>query len=400
MEPQSISSIIHLDMDSFYVSVERLLNPSLNGKPVAVGGSPTGRGVVASASYEARAYGVRSAMPMGHALTLCPELIVVQGTYSRYGDYSKRIREVLERFTPLVQMASQDEGYLDIGGTERLWGPPLATGQRIRDSILAETELPCSLGIASSKLVAKIASALCKPRGLLWIPHGSEELFLAPLPVRKMPGIGPKASEQLESRGLKTLGDIVRTGPDNMERIFGSHGREYYVRALGGGSSTVKPHETAKSISAEETFGEDTTDREFLESILANLAEKVASRVRKGGFHAATISLKYRYKGFETHTAAMTLPSPVNDEVAMLQVLRELLESRREMGRPIRLLGVCASGLITGASQGDLFTAEDHERRGKLNAAIDALRDRHGYGAVHRASSGGRHEEKNDHQWG
>jgi len=387
-------------MDCFYVSVERLLDPSLEGKAIAVGGAADGRGVVASASYEAREYGVKSAMPMARAVSLCPHLTVVSGKYSRYSDYSRHIEKILLDFTPLVQMASQDEAYLDLTGTERLWGPALQAAQSIRERILAETELPCSLGASSKKLVSKIASGLCKPRGLLYVPDGSEEHFLAPLPVKRMPGVGPKTQQRLKEHGIEYLGQLAELPDGQLEALFGSNGTDLAARARGEFDSPVIVDEPAKSISGEETFGEDLTDFSLMAGVLSNLCEKVAYRVRKAACRSATVTLKYRYSDFETHTAAKTLPAPTDDEADLLEAARELLAKRWQQGRPVRLLGVAAGNLIYNRHQMDFLESDTEERKKRLHEAIDRARLKHGYGIMRRASSSGPAEEKNERQWG
>lgn len=393
-------TIIHVDMDCFYVSVERLLDPELEGKPVAVGGTPEGRGVVASCSYEARRFGVRSAMPMGRAVQLCPSLIVVQGTFSRYAEFSRQVYDVLASFTPLVQMASQDEAYLDLTGTERLWGTALAAAQLIRDRVSGDTRLPCSLGVAANKLVAKVASGIAKPKGLLFIPQGSEETFFAPLPIDYLPGVGPRSAERLRSLGIETLGQLRGTSAKVLEQHFGNMAEELQERARGFSNSPVITDEPAKSISAEETFDHDSADRGFLDGILSNLCEKVAHRLRKHEIRACTVTLKFRYGDFETHTASSTLPFPIDDEAEMLRAVRRLLEVKWDGGRALRLVGVAGTNLIADRVQLDLLDPLGEEKRQRLHEAVDRIRGKHGYGSVKRGSSAGRGEEMNDRRWG
>jgi len=377
--------IVHLDMDAFYVSVERLRDPSLKGKPVIVGGSPDGRGVVASASYEARAFGVRSAMPSSVAARLCPQAVWVHGAMENYAEYSQRINAVLETFTPVVQMASQDEAYLDMTGTERLWGPPLQMGDRLRSAVMGATSLPCSLGIGPTRTVAKIASAACKPRGMLWVPALAAEAFLARLDVSAMPGIGAKTEARLRAIGLRTLGDIQRLGRDPMRRVLGEHGVELWERAMALRGGEVGTAGDAKSISNEVTFETDLTDRADMADVLLALAEKVASRARASGAVGRTISLKYRYAGFETHTAARTLSSPTCDEGIVHQVAVELLEAKRDQARAIRLLGVALTSLEYDGGQQDLVEqADGEERHARLLGAIDTIRDRYGFQTIRR----------------
>lgn len=381
-------AILHLDMDCYYVSVERLHNPSLIGRPVAVGGPEGGRGVVSSASYEARAFGVRSAMPMARARQLCPGLVVVGGSMEVYTRYSRRIHQLLEEFTPLVQMASQDEAYVDLTGTERLWGPALAAAERVRRRIVDETGLPCSVGLATNKLVAKVASALCKPSALLFVPPGSEARFLAPLPVRSLPGIGPKAAERLRELGVTRIGEVAALGAERLGRFFGSHGAELAARAIGIAPGAVECDTLPKSIGNEETFSRDRADHEFLDMILATLSEKVASRLRGQGAAAMTITLKYRYENFETHTAARSLPSPTNDDAEILRSARLLLADRAVRGRPLRLLGVTAGNLVFGEFQEDLFDGgEEAEKRQRLHSALDAARRKHGPSILRRGNT-------------
>jgi DNA polymerase-4 len=374
-------------MDCFYVSVERLLNPSLNGKPVAVGGSPDGRGVVSSASYEARRFGVRSAMPMRQALRLCPELVVVRGSYGRYAEYSHTLQEIFARFSPVVEMASQDEAYLDLSGTERLYGTPLRAAQQLRECVLKETTLPCSLGIARNRIVAKIASDLCKPKGLLWVPTGSEARMLSRLPIERMPGVGHRTAERLRAIGVDRIGGIASLPATTLMSHFGEHGLALRSRALGESSSAILPYEAPKSIGSEETLDTDTADAAELDRLLSSLAERTASRLRSEGVRACGLVLKYRFTDFETHTASRMLPFPVDDELHLLSVCRDLFRERVPVGRAIRLLGVTGTHL-TIAEQLDLLGEEGRERRDRLHGAVDAIRRKHGFGQIRRGSSG------------
>lgn len=392
--------IVHIDMDCFYVSVERLLDPSLEGKPVAVGGAADGRGVVSSASYEARKFGVRSAMPMGRALQLCPQLLVVTGRYSRYSEFAEQIESILSQFTPLVQMASQDEAYCDLTGTERLWGPALSAAQAMRSRIFDETKLPCSLGLAPNRMVAKIGSGHCKPRGLMWVPHGSEAKFLAPLSVGVMPGIGTKSEQRLNDIGIRTLGELAALAPDQAERHFGRFGPDMVARAQGIDDTPVAAQELPKSMGGEETFERDSDDPAFVDTIISALAERIASRLRKQQARAATISIKYRYSDFETHTAAATLPAPTDDELAILEAARRLLKSKWERGRALRLVGVAGTNLVFGKRQLDFFAEAEEEKRTRLHEAIDRVRGRHGFDILRRGASAGGDTERSDRAWG
>jgi DNA polymerase-4 len=397
--PQFPRSVIHVDMDCFYVSVERHLDPTLVGKCVAVGGSPDGRGVVASASYEARKFGVKSAMPMSQALRLCPQLVIVGGTFSRYAGFSQKVYDALAEFTPLVQMASQDEAYLDLTGTGLLWGPPLAAAEAIHTRVIGQTGLPCSLGVASNKLVAKVASSLCKPSALLYIPTGSEEAFFRGLPAGYLPGVGNKSAARLKELGINTLGQLAAADTRRLSQHFGNGVAELQARARGEDQSVIVNDEPAKQVSAEETFERDSADTEFLHGILSNLCEKVAYRMRKDSCRACTMTLKYRYSNFETHTASLTLANPTDDESEMVAVARQLLEEKWSR-QPIRLLGIAGSNLLWERRQLDLLEQPVDEKRTRLHSAIDAVRGKHGYGIVRRGSSTGRNEEKNDKRWG
>ena len=293
---------------------------------------------------------------------------------------------MLEEFTPLVEMASTDEAYLDLSGTERLWGPPLVAGHRIRQAITGRTKLPCSIGIGTSKLVAKIASAMSKPKGLLYVPEGSEELFLARLPIEKLPGIGPRSAPRLREVGIRTVGDIKLLDENRLRRLFGSGGAEIAQRARGIEESPIIPDSRPKSISAEQTFARDLRDRAEMERILSALSEKVASRLRKQQCWSGTITLKYRYSDFETHTAAESFSDAVNDELEILAAARRLL-AKHWNGRPMRLLGVSAGNLIFEKQQLDLLAFDGEEKKIRLHEAIDRTRGKHGYGMLRRGSS-------------
>jgi DNA polymerase-4 len=398
-EPESVTAghpalgrervVLHVDMDCFYVSVERLLNPALNGLPVAVGGR-SGRSVISSASYEARPFGVRSAMPVGEALRLCPQLVIVEGSMAHYSEYSERLEKIFERFAPVVQMASQDEAYLDLTGTERLYGTPLVAAEKLRHAVLAETNLPCSIGIARNKMVAKVASDLCKPKGLLWVLPGSEALLLAPLAIERLPGIGKKTAQRLHELGVRRLGELAGFDPELLRAHFGSHGPEMRERARGHAEGEVERGTIAKSIGAEQTLGEDSVDATRLDGILSALAERVASRLRGEGLRAGQVTLKYRYDDFETHTAGRTLAHGTDDDLQLLRIARELLAEKWNRSRRIRLLGLSAHQLDSGDEQMDLLAAPEESGAQKLHAAIDRIRIRHGFGGIHRGSSEGR----------
>src|SRR5579864_7631286 len=308
-------TIFHVDMDAFFVSVEEIFDSSLKGKAVVVGGQRHERGVVSAASYEARKFGVHSAMPLRTAAKLCPHAIFVDGHPDRYREFSEKVFRVLSSFTPQVEMASIDEAYLDMTGTARLHGPPLKAAHLLHERMKAETNLNCSVGIGSSRLIAKVSSAQAKPNGVLWIVPGEEAKFLPPLDVREIPGVGKVMETHLHALGIKKVGDLARLEESELAERFGKWGLALAGKARGedaGGwfDSEVGADIEAKSISHEHTYNEDTADAAHLESTLMRLSEMVGRRLREANFHARTIQLKLRYKDFTTITRAHTLPAP------------------------------------------------------------------------------------------
>ena len=306
--PAFSRTIFHVDMDAFFVSVEELYDPSLKGKAVVVGGQRHERGVVSAASYEARKFGVHSAMPLRTAAKLCPHAIFVDGHPERYRECSEKVYKVLRAFSPQVEMASIDEAYLDMTGTARLHGPPLKAAHKLHQRMKEETRLNCSIGIGSSRLIAKVSSAQAKPNGVLWIVPGEESKFLAPLDVREIPGVGKVMESHLHELGIKNVGDLARLEESELEDRFGKWGLALAGKARGedaGGwfDTEVGADTEAKSISHEHTYNEDTADVSQLEATLMRLSEMVARRLREAKFHARTIQLKLRYKDFTTHHA-------------------------------------------------------------------------------------------------
>src|SRR5271170_4072624 len=260
IDPVAVASILHVDMDAFFVSVELLERPELRGKPVVVGGRPEQRGVVTAASYEARKYGVHSAMPLRTAGRLCPHAIFLDGHHEKYGEWSDRVASILAQFSPVVEMVSIDEAYLDLSGTERLHGPPVAAADKLLRTITRTTQLPCSGGLATTRLVAKVASDQGKPRGLVWVAPGMEERFLAPLPIRKMPGIGEVTERALKALGIETVEQLAAVAPEKLEKVFGQWGTALFRKARGGDAYEFLIDAEPKSISHNHTFGEDTED--------------------------------------------------------------------------------------------------------------------------------------------
>ena len=376
------SPILHVDMDAFFVSVELLERPELRGKPVVVGGRPDQRGVVSAASYEARKYGIHSAMPLRTAGRLCPHAVFLDGHHEKYGEWSDRVVTILAKFSPIVEMVSIDEAYLDLSGTERLHGPPLAAADKLLRTITQTTALPCSAGLATTRLVAKVASDQAKPRGLVWVPAGSEQRFLGPLPVRKIPGIGEVTERALRAMGIETVEQIAAVPQEKLETIFGQWGTALYRKARGGDSYEFVIDAEPKSISHNHTFGEDTEDSNALGAMLSHLSQKACKRLREAGLATRILTLTIRYAGFETHTRSKTLGEPTRLDADIFAVFQELFRVHRDPRRKVRLLGVSLSGLTHGNEQLDLLDAERRARLEKLTSAADRLRDRFGFSKV------------------
>src|SRR5258707_6524276 len=343
------SSILHVDMDAFFVSVELLDRPELRGKPVVVGGRPDQRGVVSAASYEARKYGIHSAMPLRSAGKLCPHAVFLDGHHEKYGEWSDRVATILAKFSPAVEMVSIDEAYLDLAGTERLHGPPLATADKLLRQITRETSLPCSDGLAATRLVAKVASDQAKPRGLVWVPAGSEQRFLATLPVRKIPGIGEVTERALRALGIETVEQIAAMPQEKLESIFGQWGTALYRKARGGDSYEFLIDAEPKSISQNHTFGEDTDDTGALSAMLSHLSQKACKRLREAGLATRTLTLTIRYTGFDTYTRSKTLSESTQLDADIFAVFQNLFREHRDHPPKIRLLGVSLGGLTYGA---------------------------------------------------
>ena len=379
---QTHTSILHVDMDAFFVSVELLERPELRGKPVVVGGRPDQRGVVTAASYEARKYGIQSAMPLRTAGRLCPHAIFLDGHHAKYTQWSDRVAAILTNFSPVVEMVSIDEAYLDLAGTERLHGPALAAADKLLRSITRTTGLPCSGGLASTRLVAKVASDQGKPRGLVWVPAGSEEQFLAPLPVRKIPGIGKVTERALRALGVETVEQIAAQPQEKLEKIFGQWGTALYRKARGGDSYEFLVDAEPKSISQNHTFNEDTDDLAALAAALSHLSQKACKRLREAGLAASTFTLTIRYAGFDTHTRSKSLGESTALDAGINAVFQELFQKHCDQRRKVRLLGVSLSNFSHGGEQLDLLQAERREKLQKLTQAADRLRDRFGFSKV------------------
>jgi DNA polymerase IV len=380
-------TIFHVDMDAFFVSVEELFDPSLKDKAVVVGGQRHERGVVSAASYEARKFGVHSAMPLRTAAKLCPNAIFVDGHPERYRECSEKVYRVLQSFSPLVEMASIDEAYLDMTGTERLHGPPLYAAHLLHQKIKSDTQLNCSIGIGSSRLIAKVASAKAKPHGILWVIPGQEAKFLAPLDVRDIPGVGKVTEQNLNALGICRVSDLARFDESFLEERFGKWGLALAGKARGedaGGwfDTEVGADTDPKSISHEHTYNEDTADVEQIESTLMRLSEMVGRRLREHELYARTVQLKLRYKDFTTITRAHTLPDPTQLDTEIFEQARTLFRRNRRKGAEVRLLGVQVSHFGVRTAQEDLIEGGRRQRWEQALSAADRLRDKFGESSV------------------
>jgi DNA polymerase-4 len=381
----STRTILHLDLDAFFVAVERLDDPALIGVPVIVGGRPEVRGVVASASYEARKYGVHSAMPTAQALRLCPQAVLVSGHRDRYTEMSDRVMAILGDYTPLVEPISIDEAFLDVTGTEAHYGPPAQLAVTLQDRIERELRLSASLGVAANKLVAKIASDYRKPHGITVVPPGEETAFLAPLPIRRLWGVGEVTAREMAKLGVEMIGDLALFSVEELRARFGVHGEGLWRAARGTDDNPVTPEHEEKSLSREETFAQDSSDPTLLRRELLRLSESVASRLRRHGLAARTIALKLRYGDFTTLTRQATLTEPTDSGPVIYTQVLALFEANWDRRRLVRLVGVGTSNLEQPARQMRLFEQED-QRQAQLDAALDRIRGRYGNGAIQRAS--------------
>jgi DNA polymerase-4 len=384
--------ILHVDLDAFYASVEVLKDPSLAGRPVVVGGAGT-RGVVMSASYEARRYGIRSAMPAVRARRLCPDAVFVPPDPEAYAAHSNRFREVLLSVTPLVEPISLDEAFLDVSGATRLFGEPPAIAEKVRREVLAEVGVTCSVGVAPNKLVAKLASEAAKPDGLVVVRAGQIRAFLDPLLVRALWGVGERTGEVLARLGVRTVGELARTPPSVLGRLVGEqHAADLVALAGGHDERPVVPYEAPRSISHEETFDRDLDDeRELLREILA-LSQEVAARLRADGYRARTVTLKARLANFTTLTRSRTLPAPTDVGAELYEVASGLFAALPGIRRRIRLLGVAATGLVpAGEEQLALLRGE---RWGEVERAVDRVARRFGRGTTVPATLLGRRRRR------
>jgi DNA polymerase-4 len=379
-------------MDAFFVSVEELYDPALKGKPVVVGGRPNERGVVTAASYAARKFGVHSAMPLRTAYKLCPQAIFVEGHRERYIEYSRKVYEVLQTFSPRVDMASIDEAYLDLTGTERLHGTPLEAAHKLHRAVKDATGLNCSIGISASRMVAKVASDQAKPNGILWIVPGQEASFLAPLEVRKIPGVGKVTEANLHASGIRKVGDLAKLDESFLEQRFGKWGLALAGKSRGmdaGGWFDTEVGEGGgpKSISHEHTFSVDTADRVALDGILVRLSEMVARRLRDHRLWARTVQIKLRYTDFSTFTRSRTLERASQIDAELAAAARDLFH-KAWTGKPIRLLGVYAQSLESSEGQTSLIDEPRAEEWRRTLAAVDKIREKYGDDGIVSLASG------------
>jgi nucleotidyltransferase/DNA polymerase involved in DNA repair len=386
-----IRLIAHLDMDSFFTAVEVHDNPWLAGQPVMVGADPKGgrgRGVISAASYEARKFGVHSAMPVSQAYRLCPQGIFLPGRMGRYHEVSERVMSVLSGFTPVVEQISVDEAFLDLTGCQRLFGGPSQIGMKLKSAVKEATGLTASVGIGPNKLVAKIASDLRKPDGLVVVGESEVSDFLDPLPIRRLWGIGPKTEEVLKKRfRIATVGQLAGIPAELLEKEFGLMGRYLHARANGFDDDPVGGEEEAKSIGRETTFDSDTLDQRQIHRTMVYLCDRVASRVRAAGLAGRTVTLKLRYESFETHTFRHTLAAPIDLYRELLELAEGLFRNNYQPGRKVRLLGVSVSNFTGAGPELEMFQDEakynDRERR--VDQAVDRVRKKFGKRSVIRA---------------
>jgi len=374
--------IFHIDLDAFFVSVEQVLNPELKGKPVIVGGDPESRGVVASASYEARPFGIHAGMPSSKARRLCPQAIFIRSHFSLYKDASAKFMEILGGFSPHIEPLGLDEAYLDVTGCEEPYGSPRQLALAIKERIHKELKITASVGIATCKVVAKIASDLCKPDGLLQIAPGEEQAFLNPLPVARLPGVGKKTEQALKEMGIKTIGELASLPSDTIKRQFGATGAVLNSYARGIDNREVEAPGEAKSISQQLTFARDTLDRNFLEANLHNLCQEVCQELRSQNKRAKCVAIRLRYSDFKTITRQVILKEASDVTQVIFAAAQQLLsKALAQQGKPIRLIGIRISSLVGEGKQLPMFDSGT-EKPEHLDKAIDKIRSKYGSTAI------------------
>lgn len=367
-----VRTIAHFDLDSFFVSVETLNDPSLRGKPVLVGGRE--RGVVAACNYEARKFGIHSAMPMKNAMRLCPHATVVKGTRGEYSRFSRWVTEIIAAEAPLFEKASIDEFYLDLTGMDKYFNAFDWT-KKLREKIIDTTQLPISFGLASNKMIAKMATDEAKPNGFIWVPAGKETDFLDPLKVSKIPGVGAQTFRTLLQAGIETIKELREADPAMLERYVGNYGIDLWHKANGRHNSEVHAYHEAKSVSTENTFDENKTDMTFLMNELVRMTEKIAFELRQDNKMAGCIAVKIRYPDFETTSRQVTIPYTFYDD-ELIPIAKDLFHKLYRKGRPVRLLGVRLNELTGEAVQTNLFN--DTGKKASLYKAIDDVKLRFG----------------------
>jgi DNA polymerase-4 len=382
-------TIFHLDLDAFYCAVEELFNPSLRGKPFAVGGSPEYRGVVSSCSYAARKMGIHSALPMAQAVRLCPDLIILRGRSKEYSRKSRQVMEILKKLAPLVEQISIDEAFIDVTAVD---GNKIKLAKVLQEEIMTSTQLPCSLGIATNKLVAKIATDVGKasvetdtyPNAIQYVPPGREAEFLAPLPLETLWGIGPKTAEQLYKIGMKNIGDLASWPLNDLVNRLGKTGYDLHFRARGEDNREITTSREPKSFSQEVTFGRDISDKSRLEEHIRNQSTTIARSLKKSNLLGSTIRLKLRWPNFDTITRQVTLSSPTDDPERIYQQANSLFKENWNGKTPIRLIGIGISGLQPPSKQLSLWDKTDYTKSAHLEAAIHQVRSKFGKNIIHK----------------
>ena len=374
-------TIFHLDLDAFFVSVERILEPSLNGKPVIVGANPEyGRGVIAACSYEARGYGLHSAMPIKQAYRLCPNGIYLHGHHKEYSRFSKAVKHILEPFAPRIEQASIDEFYMDFTGTKRIYGSMFAFAKKLQYEVENKLSLPCSIGLGSNKTIAKICSDYAKPKGVTYVMPGMEKEFLAPLPVGIIPGVGKVMQKELHNKGFYIVDDITKLPEDYFGAAFGKYGLSLWHKANGEGKQYLNPPVNRKSISSERTYGKDVVSKTKIETTLFKLTGKVCQLLRNKNWQVSTVSIKLRYSDFVTLTRSKTIKATDDDKVIFETAVR-LFRSAYTRRVSIRLIGIHLTKFSEFAEQEELFEDEDIIRK-KMFRAVTKIRDKFGYSSI------------------
>lgn len=376
-----MKTIFHLDLDAFFISVERVLDPRLEGKPVIVGGDPYGRGVVAACSYEAREYGLHSAMPIRTAFKLCPHGIYLHGHHKEYSRFSKTVKNILDKYAPVIEQASIDEFYMDFSGCERVYGSLFMFATMVQREIKDQLGLPCSIGIGANKTIAKIASDCMKPTGITYVLPGMEKEFLAPMPIQTIPGIGKVTQRSLNSKGFRTIGEIANTSSDYFTTAYGKYGLDLWEKANGKGSDYFHPESVRKSISHETTFDQDKVSKKELEDIIFELTAKVCQKVRNKNWQASTIGLKLRYSDFVTLTREKTIKA-TDDDKEVYETVVQLFRKCYTRRVGIRLIGVRLTKFSEFAEQEVLFDDEKVIRK-KMFRAVQKIRDKYGFEIIH-----------------